>query len=1015
MREKLRGYKVFREVLTNTSKLYYARRFSRRYVIKEYANYRFLSEENRKDASMSLLEVDRRAQAFLEHLRRVFKLMRRGCRTNGLLNIPLDVFRQDVRIYKVTRMVDTCDIEPFQLRSHTTRQQMDIFLKTVLVQLDLLRRMRFVHGDIKPENVLVTGREKCYSAVVIDYEGGLVLGSGWDGHNIEYTPEYASPEMLAFQSARSSGTEAEIQAAYQKLDCAADIYSAGCVFASILTGTIPGWRGENGPLIVAAELLKGHVPLWLPKFHPFWRMLVKAMLQYDPAERPTADELLDALQVGEDAGLMKQLELPFQALEGYVFGETPAESFGGQQMRVGRERAGYEPYAVWHLDNAWTVEQPKVPILERQRAAAQRRRDYIAAVLEKLGGAPPASVPLPQGELVLLEALCFLAQPLPEGDRLTIEAFAKDPCSRPDAKRIMLELLDLVDRLHSAGLLSCAMTKEDVWIVKDSGGAAHPLLARPQRFLLMEQIPEPEDLDIPADILAPELCMYLGCQNTEDRQAVAKMIGTWSDIFSLGLIYHLLLCGELPAMAAPEYIYPGLAVQEDETGENGLLFHGELSAAQQAILRSMTAFEPEERIGTCSMAAAMIREGEPAGEPEPVVQKAPPPRKKKAAYRWRAVSEEEFGNLIDLAEEIDEPEGSGTVYLDENDVEEAPLDLESEDIPEPDTDPVLREFRGEKWYIWEDSETGKDKLIRRSLGLEAGKAALPAIHQLAHANGTLLDIERRFRLEESWYAATNVPPEMSRCLADQEGGITPEEADEILLSMLLAVETLHGNDMVCAVIRPEDILITPDGVRFDPYENGLFLDSPDAEIRWADRVRRDRRHFEQLRKWMAPELRSALESDCVNIPKKCDLYSLGLLYHWLLLGSLPDRRKLHLASLDCAITFGRRWLLSQMLSKKRITTGGAITMVRQLVDLQGVTHTFGAGRIWGEKAALYARAYGREIFVTEAETDDSGSLTCCGGLPELEYFIRCEGETVECPIRSGDRGWLSPGTFAKKR
>lgn len=1017
MREKLRGYKVFREILTNTSKLYYAQRFSRRYVIKEYTNYRFLSEENRKDASMSLLEVDRRAQAFLKHLQHISKLMGQGCRANGLLNIPLDVFRQGVFIYKVTRMVDTCDIEPFQLHTCTMRQQMDIFLKTLLTQLDLLQRMRFIHGDIKPENVLITAREKCYSAVLIDYEGGFVLGSSWDGHDIEYTPEYASPEMLAFQSARNNGTGDEIQVAYKKLDCAADTFSAGCVFAGILMGTALGWRGKDRPLIVPAELMMQEIPLWIPKFHPFWRMLVKNMLRYDPEERPTADELLDALQAGEDAGLMKQLELPFQELEGYVFGEAPVESFGGQQLRVGRERAGYRRYAVWHLDEAWGGEQlgypPKKDILAWQGIVAQRRRDYLAAVLKKLNSCPSASLPLPIGELVPQGALCFLAQRLPEGDRLTIEAFAKNHHSWKNAKRIMLELLDLVDRLHSAGLLSCVMTKEDVWIVNDSDGVAHPFLARPQRFLLMGQIPEPEDLDISADILAPELCMYLGCRDMEDRKAIAGMIGTWSDIFSLGLIYHLLLCGELPTMALPEYVYLGLAAQEDEAGRSGLLLSGGISTKQQAILQKMTAFEPEERVGTCSMAAAMIREEKVEEEPEPAVQEAPPSHKKKAGYRWRAVSEEELSNLIDLSEGAGEPEKSKSVYLAEDDVEEAPITLRLEDVPEPGAAPALRDFGGGKWHIWVDSKTGEDKLVRRSLGLEAKKAALSAIRQLARSNRTLLNIERRFRLEGSWYAVADAPPGTSSCLADQEGGMTPEEADEILLSVLLAVETLHGKDMVCAVVRPEDILITPDGIRFDPYENGLFLNTPDAGSRWADRMQKDSWYLERLKKWMAPELRRALESDCMSVHKKCDLYSLGLLYHWLLLGRLPDRRKLHLASLDCTIAFGRRWLLSQLLSKKRITTGGAITMLRQINDLRSEIHTFGARRFRGEQATLYAKAHGREILVLEAEMDSSGNMTFRGGLPELEYFIRCKGETVGCSVRKGNQNWLSPGAFAK--
>ena len=675
MQEELRGYKVFQEVLTNTSKLYYAQRLAQKYVLKEYTNYRFLSPENQEEAGPRLLEAERRAQAFLEHLQRVSALMRRKCRTNGLLNIPVDVFRQGVFIYKVTRMIEPCGIEPARLHSVIAQQQMDVFLRTVLTQLDLLQRMGFVHGDVKPENLLITRREKCYSAVMIDYEGGFILGSGWDGHNIEYTPEYASPEMMAFQTARSSGTADDVQDAYQKLGCAADIFSAGCVFVSFLTGSILGQCGENGPVIVPAERLRQDIPLWIPKFHPFWRMLVKEMLRYEPEERPTAAEILDALWAGEDAGLMKQLTLPLQEVQKYEFANAPIECFGGQQMRAGRSQTGPGQYAVWHLDDAWTLDQTgrasKNKILARWGRAVQTRRDYLAAILRKLNGCPSASVPLPQAELLSQGALCYLAQRLPEGDRLPVEAFAKGRHSRKETRRIMLELLDLVDRLHGIGLLGCAVTTGDIWIVTGSDGVAHPFLARPQRFLLTGQIPDPAVLDLPADILAPELCMYLGSQSAEDRQTIAKMIGTWSDIFSLGLIWHLLLCGELPSMAAPELVCLGLAAQPDETGGCGLLFSGRIDAKQQAVLRKMTAFEPDERVSSCGMAAAMLRGEEAAAAPESAAPEAPPGEKEDNS-QWHPVSEEEFLDLIDLSEEDDEPEESEAIYLGGDDDEDAP-------------------------------------------------------------------------------------------------------------------------------------------------------------------------------------------------------------------------------------------------------------------------------------------------------------------------------------------------------
>ena len=674
MRETLRDYHIERVVSTNTSKLYFARRRGRAYVLKEYLAYRFLSPETRKDAGEQLLETEKRAQDFFRHLIKIARLMQKRCRRNGLLNIPCDVFREREFIYKVTRGVESSAIDPARLHTSLTRRQMDVFLKTALTQLASLQTMRFVHGDIKPENLIIVQKKALYSAVMIDYDFGFVVGDSPRDYTLTYTPEYASPEMVAFQTARADGQtqSADLLKAFRKITCATDVFSMGCALAYFLTGHPPGVYTDEAALIPAA-MLEMEIPLRLAEFHPVWRTLVREMLRNAPEERPSASEILDALNRAERAGLMDAMDAPFDAASGYDFGSSPATFLGGQKMRVGRNLSKFGTCAVWLLDDLWTVDG-HTPLLTRLNQAAVRRKAYYQAVLRILDTFRDASPALPRAQLAQCGDLHFIEQLSPDGPWVTLEQFRENGCSRAEADRLTLELLDAVELLHSQGLLNCALTKEDIWFVTGEDGIAHPFLARPQRFLLAGRIPERDDIDIAADILAPEMCRYLGSQSPGDSLEIANLIGPWSDVFSLGLIYHALLCGRWPATAIPEYAYLGISAQGGDADEPGILFDANIDPARKAVIVAMTAFQPSDRPENCAAVKSMIRS---------VREDARPPKQENDPD-GRKAGREDVEEPIDLSDD--------SLFVDMETGDNEALELEFEDTPETE-EPVA---------LWDD-------------------------------------------------------------------------------------------------------------------------------------------------------------------------------------------------------------------------------------------------------------------------------------------------------------------------
>lgn len=604
----LNGYRVTGEQIAATSKLYFAQRRGRRYVIKEYINYRFQEGEKRDSPGQQ------RAEVFYAHLQKLARIMRTWCRADGLLNIPVDVFRRGPMIYKVSREIESCRLESGELLQILQRDAgaASVFFKTILLQLDKLEKLGYVHCDIKPDNLVVVKQGQYYAASFIDFEGGFFLGEPRQGRHIEYTPEYASPEMIRFQEAcldKEKDGEA-VEELFRKLKPALDVFALGCVFAEYLTAEPPGAVAADGSYYAPGYLIQSGVPFRVPRTHPIWRSLLSAMLSPDPARRPAAAEVLAVLEAAEHSGAMARLREDA--------GEPGQSSPDG--VRVQPQEAGRGEYtveAVQYLPGVWPLfcEGPKDVRLWSALADGARRRlggaDQVLRTVQSCAGeltersGMTADVQLwAVDELSVCARQCFSFQEAAihnPGDGVQYAAGTAD--------RLLLQLLEAVEVLHRSGLLLGALAKEDVWIGKLAPRKYQLQLTGLHRLWLREQLPRPEDVDGTPELCAPEVAIYLSGSDELDLEEMAGEIGPWSDIFSIGLIYHLLLCGRLPGISesSPGAVYPGAAAYEDEEGVSGLILDSSIDSSRQGVLRRMLRFWPEERFQSCEEAARAVR------------------------------------------------------------------------------------------------------------------------------------------------------------------------------------------------------------------------------------------------------------------------------------------------------------------------------------------------------------------------------------------------------------------------
>jgi eukaryotic-like serine/threonine-protein kinase len=132
-----------------------------------------------------------------------------------------------------------------------------------------------VHRDVKPANLLQTasGRIKIADFGIARAQDGAALTTTG---TMVGTARYLAPEQVRGQSATA----------------ASDIYSLGIVAYQCLAGDVP-FRGD-GDIATATARLTNHVPPLPPAVPAALRDLVMAMLDPEPAVRPTAAQLAHA-------------------------------------------------------------------------------------------------------------------------------------------------------------------------------------------------------------------------------------------------------------------------------------------------------------------------------------------------------------------------------------------------------------------------------------------------------------------------------------------------------------------------------------------------------------------------------------------------------------------------------------------------------------------------------------------------------------------------------------------------
>lgn len=176
-------------------------------------------------------------------------------------------------------------------------------IEQICLGLAAAHRVGIVHRDFKPGNVMLvpTDQPARIRAAITDF--GLAFRFGSDANlttdfattrGILGTPAYMAPEQIEGREVTS----------------AADIYALGLVIHEIVTGVLP--FASEPSLSMMLKRLHAPVPsprLLMPSLDAAWESAILRCLEREPSERfQTVDELVRALDEGDDPGLSPELE-----------------------------------------------------------------------------------------------------------------------------------------------------------------------------------------------------------------------------------------------------------------------------------------------------------------------------------------------------------------------------------------------------------------------------------------------------------------------------------------------------------------------------------------------------------------------------------------------------------------------------------------------------------------------------------------------------------------------------------
>lgn len=275
----IQGYRILEDfkVAGGMSKISFAERGGIEYFIKEFLYPKYPTADS--PGSEKVKAQKRKAcETFENHHRKLNQLIATKVSLGGNLVYAVSFFRDGASYYKVNEKIDTSSLEP-KVIATLPKDKIITIARSVCHSVGILHDLNIVHGDLKPDNILI----KETSGKLIDFDDSYFSEEPpSDKDCIVGTPEYYSPELAAYIMDEDDEIEGNT------LTLASDVFTLGIIFAEYFTGEKP-ITGTTLPTWKAIE--KGNPFSFAKTIDPQIEDLLKSMLSLNPNDRPSVKKI----------------------------------------------------------------------------------------------------------------------------------------------------------------------------------------------------------------------------------------------------------------------------------------------------------------------------------------------------------------------------------------------------------------------------------------------------------------------------------------------------------------------------------------------------------------------------------------------------------------------------------------------------------------------------------------------------------------------------------------------------
>lgn len=249
------------------------------YYIKEFLSP--VWPEATDELSPRLVERRRRVCEVFYQQKCAFYDALMQCRTGNNM-VVYDFFRWRSHYYVVTDRVYAGTLRPADVARLSDEKKMT-FLRALLHSVAAFHAQGIAHADLKPDNLLVKHTTDGYmTAKIIDFDAGFMNGNAPAEVPGDFV--YLAPEARL----RMDNPEVPI-------DCKIDVFALGLLMHQYWTGEVPSFSSKYH---YAFEAVLNNADLvFAPSFPLSLRVIAAKALAKNPADRPSAAEMLQSLGV----------------------------------------------------------------------------------------------------------------------------------------------------------------------------------------------------------------------------------------------------------------------------------------------------------------------------------------------------------------------------------------------------------------------------------------------------------------------------------------------------------------------------------------------------------------------------------------------------------------------------------------------------------------------------------------------------------------------------------------------